>query len=261
MNAAAGPKISLLMPSLDREFVVEAVDSVLAQSYQNWELLILGNGEERAYVRDPRISYRTNNQTGPQNKLNTLMGLASGDVFNFAADDDKLEPGALATVADRIGGAPWLAGRIVTSDGVESGRVCTYGEMLESNRIPCPAVYWTKLAARAVGCFDVTLASDYDYWLRLWEAFGPPVFVNARLAWYRIHPDQESETRTAEVIADADAVRRRHANMLTPNCDVVPGWGNKFEAANDRARQQNGGRCENGHARGQRGCVLCEDLL
>ena len=34
-----------------------------------------------------------------------------------------------------------------------------------------------------------------------------------------------------------------------------------FSAANDRARQHNGGRCENGHARGQRGCVLCEDML
>ncbi len=44
-------------------------------------------------------------------------------------------------------------------------------------------------------------------------------------------------------------------------CDVVPGWGNKFDEANTRARQQDGGRCTNGHARGQRGCSLCEDLL
>ncbi len=211
----SGPKISLLMPSLDREFMIEAVESVVAQSYKNWELLILGNGNPPTnWTRDRRVCYFSRVPVGAC-KLNPLMDLASGDVFNFAADDDKLEPGALAAVAERIG-ASWLVGRMVTSDGVVSGGACTYADMLERNRVPCPAVYWTRAAASRVGGFAASLASDYDYWLRLWETFGPPVFVEDVLAWYRIHPGQESELRTSEVVADAEAVRDRHARLSAP---------------------------------------------
>ncbi len=208
-------KISLLMPSLDRDFIADAVDSVVAQPHEDWELLVLGNGGPKPYARDPRIRYSTDNYSGPC-KLNTLMDFAAGDVFNFAADDDTLTPDALGAVAGSIGDAAWLVGRIVTSDGVVAGHACAYEELLESNHLPCPAVYWTRRAAQVVGAFEPRLAGDYDYWLRLWEAFGPPVFIGDVLSVYRVWPGQESTLRAAEVVADAEAVRRKHMRAYRP---------------------------------------------
>ena len=58
----------------------------------------------------------------------------------------------------------------------------------------------------------------------------------------------------------------RGCPLCEPNGNITTaGRGNsllkRYEEANTRARQQNGGVCSAGHMRGQRGCALCEDLL
>lgn len=96
------PCISIGMPVYDGErYVAEAIESMLKQTFVDWELIISDNGstdrtEEicTSYAdRDPRISYhRSPTNRGAAWNFNRVFRLASGDYFKWAAHDDRCAP-------------------------------------------------------------------------------------------------------------------------------------------------------------------------
>jgi glycosyltransferase involved in cell wall biosynthesis len=47
IKTAIYPKVSIIMPTWNRAaFIMESVESVLSQTYQNWELIIVDDGSE-----------------------------------------------------------------------------------------------------------------------------------------------------------------------------------------------------------------------
>lgn len=107
MNMTDKPLISIITPMYNAEnFVAETIDSVLAQAFTNWEMIIVDNCSTdgsrdvvRSYIeKDPRISLIESpfNSGGPAKPRNTGVSLARGDYLAFLdADDlwtrDKLE--------------------------------------------------------------------------------------------------------------------------------------------------------------------------
>ena len=100
--ACGPPKISILCPVFKPDFLAETVGSVLQQTWQEWELLIMVDGppeEDRTKIleilaraeSDPRIKVRSwpNHGTGPSRQA--LAEEASGD-FVLSLDDDDLLP-------------------------------------------------------------------------------------------------------------------------------------------------------------------------
>lgn len=96
------PRLSIGMPVFNGEsFVSEALDSLLSQTFEDFELIISDNastdGTEaicRAYAaRDPRVKYHRNEQNcGAARNFNRCFALARGEYFKWAAHDDKCEP-------------------------------------------------------------------------------------------------------------------------------------------------------------------------
>jgi glycosyltransferase involved in cell wall biosynthesis len=92
------PRVSVGVPVFDGEnYVAEALDSLLAQTYEDFELIISDNAstdatEEicRAYAcRDSRIRYvRNEANVGAAKNFNQLVALAKGEYFKWAAHDD-----------------------------------------------------------------------------------------------------------------------------------------------------------------------------
>ncbi len=96
------PRITIGMPVYNGErFIVEALDSILAQTYRDFELVISDNGStdateeicKRYAARDPRIRYsrQTTNQGASWN-YNHVVDLATGEFFKWAAHDDLITP-------------------------------------------------------------------------------------------------------------------------------------------------------------------------
>src|SRR5690606_6873079 len=77
-----------------------ALDSILAQTFQDWELIICDNAStdetqticEEYAARDPRIKYhRSSRNIGPSANYNRTFELSRGEYFKWAAHDDRSE--------------------------------------------------------------------------------------------------------------------------------------------------------------------------
>jgi glycosyltransferase involved in cell wall biosynthesis len=100
------PLISILTPTFNPndEFLTAAVESVMAQAYENWELILVddGSSDSRARAllkklgqRDARIQIGVQEHGGISSALNTGLARARGDWIALFDHDDLLEPDAL----------------------------------------------------------------------------------------------------------------------------------------------------------------------
>src|SRR5882724_6710555 len=104
---ASRPLISLITPIFDTpvQHLEEAVESVLAQAYDNWELVLVDDGSTvtellgmlpRVTARDQRItSAKLGKHEGISAASNHGLSLARGEWITFLDHDDLLEPDAL----------------------------------------------------------------------------------------------------------------------------------------------------------------------
>lgn len=110
------PKVSIGLAVYNGgTFLQEAIDSILAQTYTNFELIISDNAstdgtEElcKAYAaRENRIRYyRNETNIGGANNENRTVLLAQGEYFRWAAHDDKIAPDLLARCVDVLDREP-----------------------------------------------------------------------------------------------------------------------------------------------------------
>jgi glycosyltransferase involved in cell wall biosynthesis len=101
------PLISVITPVFDTPLqrLEEAIESVLAQAYENWELLLIDDGSGAAELlralpvlatRDQRIILKSlEKHEGISAALNQGLALASGEWVTFLDHDDVIEPDAL----------------------------------------------------------------------------------------------------------------------------------------------------------------------
>lgn len=108
------PKVSILVPTYNTPtiFLKEMLDSVLNQSYQNWQLCI-GDGSEgneelenilKEYCRkDSRIVFKVlEKNEGISGNTNGALELADGEFIGLLDHDDLLEPDALFEVVKEL---------------------------------------------------------------------------------------------------------------------------------------------------------------
>lgn len=93
---ANNPLVSILMPVYNcQDYVGKAIQSIIDQSYSNWELLICDDASNDQSInaiekwKDPRISFAHNSKNlGYLKSINKLFALAKGDFITFQDADD-----------------------------------------------------------------------------------------------------------------------------------------------------------------------------
>jgi len=109
---APTPRLSIGLPVYNGEpFLADAIDSLLAQTFRDFELIISDNAStdgteaicrERA-ARDPRVRYlRSDTNRGATWNFNRVFELARGEYFKWAAHDDRHEPAFLARCVEAL---------------------------------------------------------------------------------------------------------------------------------------------------------------
>lgn len=94
-------KVSIIMPAYNAaNYLDRSIGSVLNQTYENWELLIVDDGSAdntqeivQAYSKqDPRIKLLCNSHGGTARARNTAIEKAEGDYLTFLDSDDLYHP-------------------------------------------------------------------------------------------------------------------------------------------------------------------------
>lgn len=164
--SAESPRVSIAVPVYNGErYLREALDSLLGQSYGDYEIIISDNastdGTEaigRAYAeRDPRVRYiRHEVNRGAAWNFNYAFGLARGAYFKWHAHDDLIAPSFLAACVAALDRDPRVVvayprTRVIDGDGAT---LYTYDEPLRSDS-PSPSVRFHDLICVSHPCFQV----------------------------------------------------------------------------------------------------------
>jgi glycosyltransferase involved in cell wall biosynthesis len=206
------PRVSVIIPTHNRKaFVQEAVDSVLAQTYEDFELIVVDDGSTDGTGKvlkryENRLLYLYQANQGVSAARNNGLALAQGEFIAFLDSDDLWLPKKLAIQVAFMDQHPqaqicytdelWIRrGKRVNPKKRHakcSGEI--YHHCLPLCIIsPSSALMRRGLFAQ-VGTFDpgLPVCEDYDLWLRVAARF-PVFFIPQRLIVKRGgHPDQLS---------------------------------------------------------------------
>ena len=212
-----GALISIVLPIYNGEkYMRQSIDSVIAQTYQNWELLIVDDGSTdntaviaREYeAQDSRIHYHKN----PQNMrlprtLNRGFSLAKGNYLTWTSDDNYYYPTALETMICALEQKKrefcFASCDIINGSGeiVECIMVGEYSRKMMAGSNPVGACFlYSRRAYEEVGEYDpdLTLVEDFDYWQRISMKF-PPVCIAEKLYAYRWHDGALTSTMKKDI--------------------------------------------------------------
>jgi teichuronic acid biosynthesis glycosyltransferase TuaG len=222
--------ISVIMPAYNAElFIKDAIESVIKQTYTNWELIVVNDGStdntatiiKKLCEKDPRIKYLFQNR-GRQGKARNLAIINSnGRYIAFLDADDLWEPDKLQLQTDILENRPdidlvFTRGYNLLSDGsssemnivVKQWSWDTDSDMLiTSNQIPVLSVMARRKAIEVVDMFaeapEIQNAEDYHLWIKMLKN-GKFLSITNRLFYYRIHRYQATyqNNNTAMAVAN-----------------------------------------------------------
>lgn len=222
------PRVSVIIPTYNRlGFLREALDSVHAQTFRDYEVIIIDDGSTEdvaAGVADHPVKSRIVRQdrSGPGAARNRGIDEAAADTIAFLDSDDLWAPTKLARFLQVLDETPEIRivyGPMLPIDAerhdvpgrtkpCHDGRITT--PLFLSSFVHVPTVVCKKSTLVDIGGFDPSLpvCEDYDLWLRL-SVSEPFALVEEPLAYRRLHGDRLSKSSMARNLSvKADVLRR-----------------------------------------------------
>jgi glycosyltransferase involved in cell wall biosynthesis len=218
MDSNKKPLVTVAIPVFrGARYIRSAIDSVLSQSFRDYELLVVDNASDDGTVEvvrsysDPRIVLVCNEKNiGAEGNWNKCLMLAKGDYIKILPHDDTLDRDCLkdqvdVLVADqrRELSLVFCARKIISKEGkvlakrrvrgiakgvIAARRLIRLCVRRGTNLIGEPgAVLFRTSAARASGNFNGTLpyVIDLDYWVRLLD-HGDAYYIDNPLSSFRV---------------------------------------------------------------------------
>ena len=204
--------ISIVLPVYNGEkYLRESIDSVLAQTFPNWELLIMDDcstdaspliAKEYASI-DSRIHYYRNEKNLKlPNNLNKGFSFAKGNYLTWTSDDNRYKPQALEVMINKLHETKaqfaFASCRVIDEKGNEIEYI-TVGEksamdIVGSNSVGACFLY-SREVYKTVGAYDpsMELVEDFDYWQRIFAVFEVAP-ISEILYEYRWHKDALTST-------------------------------------------------------------------
>lgn len=233
-------KVSICIPTYNRrEYLKETLDSVFAQGYRDYEVVVVDDGstdgtEEMIKSSGYKVRYYWQENAGDAAARNKLIELAQAEFITFIDSDDLLMPDAVERMIrteEAEGGEVVVYGPYIRIDG--SGKILGRSKrrlysgfitrrLFENILVHSCGSMFPKRVLQDAGGFNQALAvcSDYDLWLRLslkyrFIVLDEPTFKRRR------HPGNlsagTSEKRIIELKVLEDFYYNKGGDKIIPN--------------------------------------------
>ena len=210
------PRIAVIVPAYRvAPFLPEALDSLIAQDFSDWEAVVIDDGSPDAvadviapYLADPRIRFIATENRGVSAARNSAIAATTAPLVALLDGDDRLRPHYLSTMVAALerdseavfatcdalifGTGPKVGSHV--ADGSSKAPVGTLATVLDrSFNVYCGTTFRRDAFDRAGG-FDVEMkgSEDLDLWVRLLIGGGHALYLDEVLGEYRRRPQSAS---------------------------------------------------------------------
>lgn len=224
--------ISVVLPTFNgSRYLGESIESVIAQTFYDWELIIVDDGstDETPGViqsfekRDKRIrGIRCNKNGGLPNALNTGIRAATGKYFTWTSDDNMYLRDALMVMYDYLEKnteIPMVCTNMIWVDNeakiLHEHSVFSNSVLLVKDVVGACFLYRRDVVNK-IGEYnaDKFLVEDYDYWIRIRKHYGVIGYLPGVFYIYRQH----EKSLTGK---NLQLIRNKNAKLLAENIDWI----------------------------------------
>ncbi|MUM76997.1 glycosyltransferase [Pseudodesulfovibrio sp. F-1] len=208
--------VSIILPTYNRaDFIGAALDSVFAQSWRHWELIVIDDGSTDRTGRvldrydDPRLIRLRQENRGVSAARNAGIAASSGPVVALLDSDDQWLPRKLErqlAYMERHGYEICQTDEIWVRNGRRVNQKAKYakpeGWFFEKSLYMClispSCTMFTREVWQGIGPFDETMPSceDYDMWLRACLSYPVGLVAEPLTIKHGGRPDQLSNSVT-----------------------------------------------------------------
>jgi glycosyltransferase involved in cell wall biosynthesis len=206
------PAVSVVIPTAGRDYLWTAVDSVLGQTFSDFEVVIVADGCSSTWdlsplvEKDPRVRVVDQVRRGGESiSRNVGLAQAKGDLVALLDDDDVMLPLRLEREVQALRAHPeaafaFTSYEIIDDDGKLTGAQrmaapTSYEQMLEDpDLILLPTLMVRRDAALAVGGFSplMTIGGDIDFILKVLRRYPEAACIEEILFQSRRHSSNTS---------------------------------------------------------------------
>lgn len=210
------PLISIIMPAYNAEKTIrDSIESILIQSYQNWELIVINDcSEDNTYAviletakKDCRIRTLDNPcNSGVSESRNLGIAAAQGVWIAFLDSDDiwksdKLEKQVSLITEKKDADIVFTGSAFIDGLGKQSAYFLvvpskiSYHGLLKQNLISCSSVLVKKALVVKYPMKHDEMHEDYAVWLQILKNGGHAYGINEPLLLYRLSNDSKSSNK------------------------------------------------------------------
>jgi glycosyltransferase involved in cell wall biosynthesis len=243
------PLISIIIPSYNQGgFISQTIESILTQSYQNIEVLVIDGGSSDQTLEilksyGDRIFWLSEIDRGQTHAINKGLALAKGQIIAYLNSDDYYLDGTLEKVVLAFSTNKedaWITGDYIIVD--ESGnkmqsaiaryktffrKRISFNVLTVLNPVIQPSTFLSKSLIDKVGMFNEELryTMDYEYWLRAIR-IRKPVILHDELSAFRIHKSSKGGSEFRNQFNEELKVGRRY--QKNPFFNILHSFHNLF---------------------------------
>lgn len=223
------PRVSVIIPCYNQgAFIVEAVNSVIAQTFTDWEIIIVNDGSTENETNElleqyapPKSFYFKTENKGVSAARNFAISKATGEYILPLDADDYIAPDYLLQAVEKFDNYPdlklvYCKGEYVgdLSGPINLNNFSTKG-MLKQNLIFCTALF-RKKDWEAVGKYDETFRTgweDWEFWLRLIDRENQVCKLGEVLFFYRIKKASRNASLQKDLLVEVEnQLFKKHLN-------------------------------------------------
>lgn len=211
----SNPKVSIIIPVYNGgNYLREAIDSALAQTYRNFEVIVINDGstdggitEEIAHSYGDRIRYVSKNNGGVSTALNAGIQLMDGQWFLWLSHDDVISTNRIEEDINLIRNNPEIKatfcqlayidqnGELLIKYDYDIEKITNPREAMMPNGVNMCAVTIHKSCFDKVGMFNENNRTTQDVEMTLLLSKHYPLFLNRKSVLYcRDHPERGIHT-------------------------------------------------------------------